>query len=389
MNILVLTDTLPAPVLAKKVRENDVLVVTADMHEQLYDDVHYTFVFLLYTSFFTHFLSEHREHKEFLDLKSYNLKNRKIEIIAVPTFVKSNIFWPLYMKIAFLRNRRKLTRIIKENKIDIIHAQDVLTNLGLAYQINKYLKIPFVVTSRHLGRSDYIMPHVKKFISKAKGIINLGRNEKNLSAGLNPNSYLISHGIDDRFLSKRKETYATDTLKIVTVSRLLFWKNIDKIILALDQIKEGFTWDIYGEGPHFDTLKDLVAQSSISDKVVLHGHIDYEVIPETLLNYDLFVLPSFPELFGRVYIEAMACGLAVIGARNTGMHGYITEGEQGFLVNHEEVSELRDAIQRFISDKTLKVTMGEKAKVLSESFSWDSVINKLDQVYRSALGITK
>ena len=388
MNILVLTDILPAPVLLQKVRENDVLITTAELHERMHPDVHYTFVFLLYTSFLTSFHPKRKEQKEFLKLQSYMLNGRKIEILAVPTFVKNEIFWPLYMYLAFLRNRSKLKRIIRDNKIDIVHAHYVLTNLGMAYQINKFLKIPFIVTCRHLARAEYVRPHINKFMKKAKGLINLGAFEEKLSAGMNPNAYRISHGIDDRFLKQNKVFNSGKILKIVTVSRLLYWKNIDKILLALEEIQTGFTWDIFGDGPHFDTLKELVDHSSIKDKVVFHGHVAYDEVPQVLVNYDLFVLPSFRELFGRVYIEAMACGIPVIGARNTGMDGYITEGEQGFLVSHEEHSELKTAIQRFIDDPELKITMGKKAKLFSQDFSWTNIINKLDTVYRKSLNGT-
>lgn len=385
MNILVLTDILPAPVLAQKVRENDVLLTTADLHENMCEDVNYTFIFLMYTTFFTHIFAKHKEHKTFLDLKSYELKNRKIEIIAVPTFVKKDLLWSLYMKIAFLRNRSKLGRIIRENKIDVMHAHDVLTNLGMAYQINKYFKIPFVVTSRHVARADYIKRHIEKFISKAKGVISLGSYERELTANMHPTSYLISHGIGQAFLDQQKEFSRDKTLKILTVCRLLEFKNINQVISALDQIKEGFTYHIYGDGPEMESLKKQAAESSVSDKIFFHGHADYNQVPDIMAKHDLFVLPSFRELFGRVFIEAMACGLPVIGAKLTGMDGYITPGEQGFLVDHTNVSELRDAIQRFISDENLKVTMGKKAQEFAKDFSWDAVIHKLDAVYRHAV----
>lgn len=385
MNILVLTDTLPAPILAKKIRENDVLVRTADLHEEMYEDVSYTFVFLLYTSVFTLFPFGNKEHKSFLDLKSYDLSGRKVEIIAVPTFVKSNVFWPLYMKMAFLRNHGKLHRIIRENKIDIIHAQDVLTNLGLAYQINRYFKLPFVVTSRHIARADYILPHIKKFMTYARGVISLGAYERGLTENMNPTSYLISHGIDDRFQNQERDFSAGKTLKIVTLSRLLKLKYIDQIISALDRIREGFTFDIYGDGPELENLKEQVTKSRLGDKVVFHGHIDYKLVPEMLAQYDLFVLPSFRELFGRVYIEAMACGLPIIAAKETGMDGYITAGEQGFLVDHTSVQEIKEAIERFIYNENLKFTMGKKAKEFSKNFSWYSIIHKLDDVYRRAV----
>src|SRR5690606_1249079 len=123
-------------------------------------------------------------------------------------------------------------------------------------------------------------------------------------------------------------------LKIVTMARLLDWKNIDKVLYALKNIGAGFTYDIYGDGPEFKHLERIVQESGLQDKVQFKGFVPYDLVPQTMAEYDLFVLPSYKEWFGRVYIEAMACGLPIIGSRRTGMDGYITEGEQGFLVDH-------------------------------------------------------
>jgi glycosyltransferase involved in cell wall biosynthesis len=385
MNILVLTNCLPAPILEIKARENDVLLTTAELHEKMYPDVHYTFVFVLYTSFFTHLSSKYKEEKEFLDLKSYSHWGRNIEIIAVPSFKWNEKLWNFYVWLAFQRNRSKLQRIIKANKIDIVHAEGVVADMGIAYQLFKNLKIPYVVTVRQRGQVQTFQDRVIKYASNAKRIISLGHADKAYAASLNPNSVVISHGVDDRFLKLKRQFSTQKTLKIITVSRLLEWKNIDKIILALDQIKEGFTFDIYGDGPHGPALEALVAKSSIKDKVTFHGFIDYSLIPETMAKYDIFVLPSYKEHFGRAYIEAMACGLPVISARHTGMDGYIKEGDEGFLVDHTDVNDLRDAIQKFIKDESLKGTMGQKAQAFAKDFSWNAVIAKLDGLYRGIL----
>jgi glycosyltransferase involved in cell wall biosynthesis len=384
MNILVLTNVLPAPILAKNVRENDVLIKTADLHESMYKDVKYTFVFVLSTSFLTHLLpGKHQEHKAFLDLGKYTYEGREIEIIPVPAHRFNSVMWPSYIRLAYLRNRKILSRIIHENNIDVIHAHNIMGDVGMAYHLFKSFGIPYVVTVRQFGRIAHFQERVKKFVAGAKAVISLGYYEQQKVGSWNQNSLLISHGVDERFLSQQK-TYADgNTLRIVSICRLLDWKNIDQVIFALQQIREGFTYDIYGDGPYEDQLKEIVARSSIKDKVTFHGYIAYDLVPQTLAAYDLFVLPSFTELFGRVYIEAMACGLPVIGARKTGMDGYITEGEQGFLVDHTDVDDLKTAIQRFITDKSLKVTMGRKAKAFSQGFSWNSVIRRLDDLYRS------
>jgi teichuronic acid biosynthesis glycosyltransferase TuaC len=385
MDILVLTDVIPAPILASKVRENDVLVRTAEIHESKHKDVHYTFVFVLHTSMLSHLKLSNNEHKSFLNLKQFEYAGRTIEIISVPSFKWNSRLWSAYVKLAYFMSRNKLRRIVKENNVDVIHAHNFLADLGIAYELSKDLNIPYLVTARKTGLMNSIEKHIVKFSAKAKCMISLGLYEKNLCAKMNPNCHLIPHGIDDRFLLQEKEYHSHKILKIVTVARLLFWKYIDQVILALDQIKEGFTYDIYGDGPYMDTLKALVEQTSIKDKVTFHGFLDYDAVPETLAKYDLFVLPSFRELFGRVYIEAMASGLPIIGAKTTGMDGYITEGEEGFLVDHTNVNELQWAINRFVTNEDLKIIMGRKAKELSKHFSWDAVITKLDTLYRDAV----
>jgi teichuronic acid biosynthesis glycosyltransferase TuaC len=385
MNILVLTNVLPAPILTFNARENDVLIRTAELHESTHKDVHYTFVFVLNTSITAYFQKKHKEHKDFMALKAYNHAGRKIEIVAVPTFKWNEKLWPLYVKFAYLRNRSKLRRIVKENKIDVIHAHNLLADVAIAFELAKDQKLPYVVTIRKIGLLDSLGKHIRKYLSGASALIALGMYEKALCAPFNKVSHLISHGIDKRFLTQEKQFSTGKTLKIVTVARLLDWKFIHHVLYALDEIKEDFTYDIYGDGPYENTLKAIVAKSSIADKVTFHGYIDYNEMPQTLAKYDLFVLPSYRELFGRVYIEAMACGLPIICAKTTGMDGYITIGEQGFVVDHTNVAELKGLIQKFITDPTLKATMGKKAQEFAKNFSWDLVIEKLDNVYRSVV----
>jgi teichuronic acid biosynthesis glycosyltransferase TuaC len=383
MNVLVLTNVLPAPILTFNARENDVLIRTAALHESQYPDVHYTFVFVLHTAFTAQFQSKYREHKDFINLKSYTHAGRNIEIITVPTFKWNEKLWPLYVRLAYWRNKRKIQKIVRDNKIDLIHAHNFFADIGMAYEINKDLKIPFLVTIRKIGLLESLGKHIRKYAAQASAMISLGIYELNLCESLNKNIQLISHGIDDRFLTQEKQFSSSKTLKIVTVARLLHWKYIDQVLFALEQIDGDFTYDIYGDGPHEATLKGIVAKSSIANKVTFHGFIDYSIMPQTLAQYDLFVMPSYRELFGRVYIEAMACGLPVICAKTTGMDGYITIGEQGFVVDHTSVEEIRETICKFIDNPELKVVMGKKAQAFAKDFSWDTVVEKIDGLYRS------
>lgn len=384
MNVLILTNVIPNQFLATKRRENDVLLKTAALHEHLHQDVKYTFVYVLYTSFFARWLAKHKEHKEFLELESFTADNRKVEIISVPRFKWDAQLWSFYMRVAYLLNSKKLNRIVRENKIDLIHAHNIKADAGVAYYLSRHFNIPYLITSRQMGKGK-IDRHMVKFMAEAKAMISLNYQEKNASDRYNKNSYVIGHGVEAIFLSHQKAYASSKVLKIVTMARLLDWKNIDKVLYALENIKEGFTYDIYGDGPELNRLQKILKGLSIADKVQFKGFIPYDLVPRTMVEYDLFVLPSYKEWFGRVYIEAMACGLPIIGARRTGMDGYITEGEQGFLVDHTNSDDLQQAIQKFIIDEDLKVVMGKNAKAFAQTYTWEAAIGKIDRLYRDVV----
>jgi teichuronic acid biosynthesis glycosyltransferase TuaC len=407
MNILVLTDVLPAPVLSSKKGENDVLLTTAGYHEHLQPDIKYVFVFVVsYSNLVLSWIS--RKWKEFYQFRllgRYEIRGREVTIIAVPNFQEDGPLKSLLIKIGYYMNRRKLQQLIRKHDIDLVHAHDIKLNAGIAYHLYKEFGIPYVLTTRKLGKLQMSKTLIR-YLRAAKSVINLGFSQEELAKQYHQHSYIIPHGIDRRFLAQEKppseqqgkhqgegqgtqkaapSKQNTGPLRIVSLCRLLKWKNIDQVLFALEQLNEDFVYDIYGEGPDQERLKSILSTLKIQDKVHFKGHLPYQQVPATLVGYDLFVLPSYREMFGRVYIEAMACGLPVIGARNCGIDGYIEEGVQGFLVNHLDIDEIAATIKKFSTDPGLSARMGSEAKILSADFSWEQVIKKIDAVYRQSL----
>ncbi|MBE6754199.1 MAG: glycosyltransferase, partial [Ruminococcaceae bacterium] len=62
---------------------------------------------------------------------------------------------------------------------------------------------------------------------------------------------------------------------------------------------------------------------------------------------DCFVMPSYNETFGIVYVEAMASGCYTIGSRGEGIDGIITDGHNGALVESGSVSSLTEALEHY------------------------------------------
>lgn len=133
----------------------------------------------------------------------------------------------------------------------------------------------------------------------------------------------------------------------------------------------------------------LSNELNISDQLILECHS--KNILESYHAADLFVLPSFYEPFGLVCLEAMACGLPSIISSATGASELGTDGREYIVLKNEtDVTELSNKLVFMVSDKQLRISMGNNARQLAISRSWDVVAseykNHLDNIIESRLG---
>ncbi len=112
----------------------------------------------------------------------------------------------------------------------------------------------------------------------------------------------------------------------------------------------------------------------------------------------LFVCPSVYEPLGIVNLEAMACGLPVVGTATGGIPEVVVDGETGLLVPIEQVSDgtgtpvhpdafvadLGDALAGLVADPARAAAMGVAARRrVEEHFAWESIAERTLEVYRS------
>jgi glycosyltransferase involved in cell wall biosynthesis len=132
---------------------------------------------------------------------------------------------------------------------------------------------------------------------------------------------------------------------------LLQRKYPDAAIRAVSRTTDDadFHFDIVGNGVMASELKTLVARLHVTEQVILHGRLPRRAILPLLDAADVFVMISASEVFGLVYLEAMARGCIVIAARNEGMTGIIDHGKNGFLCaagDEEELITILNAIKQ-------------------------------------------
>jgi glycosyltransferase involved in cell wall biosynthesis len=129
----------------------------------------------------------------------------------------------------------------------------------------------------------------------------------------------------------------------------------------------------------------LVDSIGLKDKVFFTGF--RENIPELLAAFDIFVLPSRSEGFGRVNLEAMAMGKPVISTKVGGIPEVVLDEITGILVTPGNPRSLGRAIMRLLIDTQLKRSLGREGRRRAERhFSLRAHVQSIEEIYGELLG---
>lgn len=205
---------------------------------------------------------------------------------------------------------------------------------------------------------------------------------------------VIPSGIDlaryagpSRAEARRKAGLKETGFVIGTVARFEKIKNhgvLFEAALALSGKGLGFTWVFAGDGEGLAAFRERVMNSPLRDKMVFLGW--REDAAELYPALDLFVLASLNEGMGRVFAEAGASGLPVVGSNVCGIGDVVENGESGFLHDPDDAGAMAESIARLMAEPDLRKRMGEAARRrISAGFDVKRMAADIESVYLEEL----
>ncbi len=171
--------------------------------------------------------------------------------------------------------------------------------------------------------------------------------------------------------------------------RLVHEKGITLLMNALTQVQGDWQLQILGSGPLHDSLKSLAQQLHIDQRVQFAPWVASDAMPRFYNSLDLLVVPSltqpnWKEQFGRVIMEAMACGIPVIGSSSGEIPNVI--GDAGIIFPEGNTTALANALNTLIQDPALRHQLGAKGRARALTmFSQQRVVDDTFALYNQLL----
>ncbi len=160
-------------------------------------------------------------------------------------------------------------------------------------------------------------------------------------------------------------------------------KNLASLIRAFRKIRGGFELVIVGDyqSDGFKTCYAELAALASGQNVRFTGRVDDAELCRLYNESMVLAFPSLEEGFGLPALEAMACGLPVVAH-----HGHAVAevlGEAGLVVNANDEGELASAIERVLSDASLREQMSGKGFERARRYTWDRAAEELQRIFDS------
>jgi len=307
---------------------------------------------------------------------------------------------------------RKISKIIKNLKFDIIHSQHptLLGDAAMKWAQRKNIPLFFTWHTLHDKYVHFaplvprklaiwwIIRKAVKYANKSNFVItptdsvkeiirNWGVNNKNIVSiptGIEENLYQNA----ERNKIRNKYSIKEDEVLLLLVSRLTAEKNVEFLFRSAMKIlksENSVKFLIAGEGNLVPKLKSMVKENNLEDKVIFAGIIGKKEIKNYYAAGDIFTYTSKSETQGMIVSEAMYMGLPIVAVDAPGSKDLVENNINGFLVSGNE-EKFSEAVMGLIKDRELREKMGENsARIAREKYTDKICAEKMLEIYNKCI----
>jgi glycosyltransferase involved in cell wall biosynthesis len=177
------------------------------------------------------------------------------------------------------------------------------------------------------------------------------------------------------------------------ISRLVEEKGLLVLLEALAGLAGEWRLHVIGSGPLEPKARRRAAKLGLGERITWERGVPSTLVPERLRTFTLLVQPSltrrhWKEQFGRAVVEAMACGVPVVGSTSAEIPHVI--GEAGLVVPEGDPLMLREAVARLLADRPLRDELARRGRARAlRCYTHEHIAEQTVGAYRAALGAAR
>lgn len=320
--------------------------------------------------------------------KNYFL-SENVEIIYFNYFFKFLKFFPM-LKILIISTYYFIK--FKKNMIDFIVCHNLWSDGMVAFFVHLFRKTPYLLVVRNTDMNVFLpkLIHyrwlIKLMVKKSEGLVFINKKYKDNFEKLYPDVFecakkvkIIPNGVDEfwleNYLTKKNENIKTNSL--VYVGAFNENKNLKAILEATKILrKKDKSFDVCFVGGGEVDFKKLLDLVEIPEYIkVIDKITDKDKLLEIYRKSKIFIMPSFFETFGLVYIEALLQGCAVIHSKGQGIDGMIIS-DLVCSVNPYDMNEISHKIEYLLNNHERLFVNSNLIETLINDYNWHSVSNE-------------
>jgi len=332
-----------------------------------------------------------------LDRYQTNLMYHGVETTAYPLFK----FPPYTLTLA-----AKMAEVTRNFKLDILHMHYAIPHATCAYLAKQLLasqdeRQPKIITTLHgtditlvgsdpsfyditrfsILSSDGLTAVSKYLADETREVFKIEKEIRVIHNLFDPKRF--KHSTSD---CMRSEFAKDDEFLIAHISNFRPVKRTLDVIDIFDKIATELPAKLLliGEGPDMILARRQINKRNLSDKVIFLGN--QTRVEAVLPCADLFLLPSEEESFGLAALEALACGVPVIGSSGTGLVEVVDDFTNGFLLPVGDTTSMaRAAISLLKNKERLKQFKKAAVELALKKFSAEKIVSEYEGYYEEVL----
>lgn len=288
----------------------------------------------------------------------------------------------------------------REFRPDVVHIFFGVPDGPIGWLLKRIYGLPYIISlrgadvpsdevKRFAKQYKLLRPFIRWLWRDADALVAVSNGLRSYAKETSPDLpiQVISNAIDLSAFTPAPQRDTNGLVRLLYVGRFNVFKNVETLVEAVGKLSQmdvgEFELNLVGEGEQRPVLERIVSELGLTRRVKFAGWVARDQIADHYRLADVFVTATTWEGMPNTVLEAMACGLPIVGTQASGLHELVRDGLNGYLVPTKDPEALAQALARLMGDGYERRRMGRESRRLAErEFAWEYIAAQYLEVYK-------